>query len=61
MLSTYCMINDIHNFVVFKSKSVFITELDNEGINKQKEYKHNDFVDFVNENDLHFYDWEEEE
>ncbi len=61
MLSTYCMINDIHNFVVFRSKSVLITELDDEGINKQKEYKHSDFVDFVNDNDLHFYDWEEEE
>ena len=61
MLSTYCMINDIHNFVVFKSKSVLITELDDKGINKQKEYTHNDFVDFVNENDLQFYDWEEEE
>ena len=61
MLSAYCMIDGVHNFVVFKSKSVLITELDDEGINKQKEYTHNDFVNFVNKNDLKFYDWEVEE
>lgn len=60
MLSTYCMINNTHNFVVFKSNSVLITELDDAGINKQTEYTHKDFVNFVNENYLQFYDWEEE-
>ena len=59
-LTTYCMINDTHNFVVFKSNSVLLTQLDDEGINKQTEYTNKNFVDFVNENNIIFYDWEEE-
>jgi len=61
MLSTYCMINHTHNFVVFKSNGVLITELDDMGKNKQTEYTNNEFVDFVNANNVQFYDWEEEE
>tara|TARA_Y100000361_G_C10854348_1_gene186041 strand:+ start:225 stop:416 length:192 start_codon:yes stop_codon:yes gene_type:complete len=57
-LTTYCMINDIHNFVVFKSNSVLLTQLDDEGINKQTEYTNKKFVDFVNANNIQFYDWE---
>tara|TARA_R100001126_G_C4831418_1_gene151986 strand:- start:232 stop:426 length:195 start_codon:yes stop_codon:yes gene_type:complete len=57
-LTTYCMINDIHNFVVFKSKTVLITELDDEGKNKQTEYTNEKFADFVNANNVQFYDWE---
>tara|TARA_R100001086_G_scaffold232703_2_gene154043 strand:+ start:423 stop:614 length:192 start_codon:yes stop_codon:yes gene_type:complete len=57
-LTTYCMINDIHNFVVFKSKTVLITELDDEGKNKQTEYTNKKFADFVNANNIQFYDWE---
>ena len=57
-LTTYCMINDIHNFVVFKSNSVLLTQLDDEGINKQTEYTNKNFADFVNANNIQFYDWE---
>ena len=57
-LTTYCMINDIHNFVVFKSNSVLLTELDDEGINKLTEYTNKKFADFVNANNIQFYDWE---
>ena len=59
-VTTYCMINDTHHFVVFKSNSVLLTQLDDEGINKQTEYTNKNFVDFVNENNIIFYDWEEE-
>jgi len=31
------------------------------GKNKQTEYTNNEFVDFVNANNVQFYDWEEEE
>ena len=57
-LTTYCMINDIHNFVVFKSNGVLITELDDKGINKQTEYTNKEFVDYANKHNLQFYDWE---
>ena len=52
------MINDIHNYVVFKSNGVLITELDDKGINKQTEYTNKEFVDYANKHNLQFYDWE---
>lgn len=57
-LTTYCMIDDIHNFVVFKPNNVLMTQLDDEGKNKQIKFTNEKFADFVNANDIHFYDWE---
>ena len=57
-LTTYCMIDDTHNFVVFKSNGVLMTVLDDDGINKQTEYTNEKFADFVNANNIQFYDWE---
>ena len=52
------MINDMHHFVVFKSDSVVVTELDNEGKNKQIEFTKYSFVNYVNTNNIQFYDWD---
>tara|TARA_R100000995_G_C3434010_1_gene99906 strand:+ start:427 stop:621 length:195 start_codon:yes stop_codon:yes gene_type:complete len=59
-LFTYCMIDDTHHLVVFYPTYVRITECDDEGVNNSKDYTLNEFVDFVNENNIDFYDWEVE-
>ena len=59
-LTTYCMINDTHHFVVFNTNHVSITKLDDIGKNITKKYTNKKFVDFVNENNIIFYDWEVE-
>ena len=59
-LTTYCMINGTHNYVVFNSNFVSITECDDIGKNFTKEYTNDEFADFVNKYNIQFYDWEEE-
>ena len=54
------MINDTHHFVVFNTNHVSITKLDDIGKNITKKYTNKKFVDFVNENNIIFYDWEVE-
>ena len=57
-LSTYYFKNNMHNYVVFYPNYVVITELDNEGINKQKKLINDKFVNYANKNNIDFYDWE---
>ena len=58
-LITYCMLDNIHNIVVFYPNYVSITKLD-EIRNPTTKYTHKKFVDFANKNNIQFYDWEME-
>jgi len=58
-LTTYYMINDTHHFVVFNSNHVSITKLD-EMLNPTTKYTNDEFADYVNKNNIQFYDWESE-
>ena len=57
-VTTYFIKNNVHNYVAFHHGYVLITELDNEGINKQKKLSNVEFANYANKNNLDFYDWE---